>query len=199
VAQVLFWALGIGAGLAMLVVSAAARPSGIHMAYLHMAIAAAVSTGFALAAIGENMALRRTDAAKSVIAASTARHMGLVWMWGALVLAVTYATGVLTWRDWWQFFLAFAVAAGLCLAFSATLDKDARAGREDASMLRVGRYLAIVQLVGMLIAVLGLLIDGKMTRLLNPRYTDWAANDVFFFGAIAVAVISANALRANRS
>jgi hypothetical protein len=49
------------------------------------------------------------------------------------------------------------------------------------------------------IAVLGLLIDGKMTRFLIPRYTDWAANNVFFFGALAVAAISANALRANRA
>jgi hypothetical protein len=105
---------------------------------------------------------------------------------------------VLVWKEWWQFFLAFAVGAGLCLYFSAALDKDARAGREDETMLRLGRYLAIVQLAGMVIAVLGLLIDGKMSRFLTPRYTDWAANDVFFFGALAVGVISANALRQTR-
>jgi hypothetical protein len=106
---------------------------------------------------------------------------------------------VLVWREWWQFFLGAGAASGVCLFFSAVLDKDARQGREDETMLKLGRTLAIVQLVGMLIAVLGLLIDGKMTRFLNPRYTDWAANNVFFFGALAVAAISANALRAKQS
>jgi hypothetical protein len=195
----LFGMLGIGASLALLVATAASRPLGLHMAYIHMAVAAAVSIGLALVAIRENLSLRRVGAAKSAIASSTARHMGIVWTWGALVLAATYATGVLVWREWWQFLLAFAVAAGLCLLFSAALDKDARAGREDKTMLKLGRLLAIVQLVGMVIAVLGLLIDGKMTRFLNPRYTDWAANNVFFFGALAVAAISANALRASRA
>ncbi|HXF53700.1 MAG TPA: hypothetical protein VNK52_06205 [Hyphomicrobiaceae bacterium] len=191
--------LGIGASLALLVVTAAARSSSVDMAYANMAIAAAASTVFALVAMRDNLALRRAGAAKSAIASSTARHMGIVWIWGALALAVTYATGVLVWREWWHFLLAFAAVGGLCLFFAAMLEKDARAGREDATMLRLGRQLAIIQLAGMVIAVLGLLIDGKMTRFLNPRYTDWAANNVFFFGAVAIAVISANALRPVRA
>jgi hypothetical protein len=40
------------------------------------------------------------------------------------------------------------------------------------------------------------LIDGKMVRYQTPRFTDWAANNVFFFGAMALAAISFNALRA---
>jgi hypothetical protein len=196
--QVLLPALGIGVSVVLLALTAALRHADLAMAYAHMGIAAAAAIGFAAAAVRENLALRRSGAAKSAIASSTARHMGLIWVWGAVALAVTYATGVLVWKEWWQFFLAFAVGAGLCLYFSAALDKDARAGREDETMLRLGRYLAIVQLAGMVIAVLGLLIDGKMSRFLTPRYTDWAANDVFFFGALAVGVISANALRQTR-
>ena len=197
-ASVLWPALGIGISLALLALTAALRQADLNMAYAHMAIAAAAAIGVAVAAVRENLALRRSGAAKSAIASSTARHMGLIWVWGALALVVIYATGVLVWREWWQFFLAFAVGAGLCLYFAAALDKDARAGREDETMLRLGRYLAIVQLAGMVIAVLGLLIDGKMSRFLTPRYTDWAANNVFFFGALAVGVISANALRQTR-
>jgi hypothetical protein len=43
----------------------------------------------------------------------------------------------------------------------------------------------------------GLLIDGKMTRFLVRRYTDWAANNIFFFGAFGLAVVAAYALRAS--
>ncbi len=196
--QVLLPALGIGVSVVLLVVTAQMRQSDVAMAYVHMAVAAAAAFGLAVAGVRENLALRRSGAVKSAVASSTARQMGLIWLWGALALAAIYATGVLVWKEWWQFFLASAVAAGLCLYFSATLEKDARAGREDQTMLRLGRYLAIVQLAGMVIAVLGLLIDGKMSRFLTPRYTDWAANNVFFFGALAVGVISANALRQTR-
>ena len=65
-------------------------------------------------------------------------------------------------------------------------------------MLRIARYLAIVQLAGMVITMLGLIIDGKMVRFLTPRFTDWTANNIFFFGALGIAVISAYALQHNK-
>jgi hypothetical protein len=43
--------------------------------------------------------------------------------------------------------------------------------------------------------VVGLIVDGKMTRFKTPRFTDWAANNIFFCGAFAVAVICAYALK----
>jgi hypothetical protein len=75
--------------------------------------------------------------------------------------------------------------------FAATVKKY-------ATMLRWARFLAILQLVGMIVVMLGLLIDGKMVRFLNPRHTDWAANNIFFFGALALAVISGYGLKANK-
>ena len=54
-------------------------------------------------------------------------------------------------------------------------------------------------LAGMVVTMLGLIIDGKMTRFLDPRHGDWAANNFFFFGAMALAAISLNALLASRS
>ncbi len=47
--------------------------------------------------------------------------------------------------------------------------------------------------------MIGLIIDGKMTRFLVPRHGDWAANNIFFGGALALAVISAYALKASAS
>jgi hypothetical protein len=70
--------------------------------------------------------------------------------------------------------------------------------KKDATMLRRARYLALIQFVGMIVVMLGLLIDGKMVRFLNPRHTDWAANNIFFFGALALAAISGYALKTNK-
>jgi hypothetical protein len=81
----------------------------------------------------------------------------------------------------------------LCLFFSATLARDAAGEREDATMLNLARYLTIGQLAGMIIAMIGLIADAKMPR--DPARPHWAASAIFFFGAAALAVISADALR----
>ena len=190
----IFWALGISISLGVLVLTAAMRPAGVHMAYLHMAVTAAMSLNFALLYIREHDTLRMAKAKPTEIAANTARFLSIVWTWGALAIGITYGGGILIWREWHLFFIAFCAFAGLCMYFSIALTNDARQDREDPTLARLGRYLTIAQLVGMLITMAGLVIDGKMTRFINSRFTDWAANDVFFFGALAIALISGYAL-----
>jgi hypothetical protein len=190
--------LGLALSTAALVACAALRAQSLEMAYVHAAVSALTAILIAVFAIRQCRAMLDAQASSSEVAASNARYMGLVWSWGALALIGTYASGVLVWKEWWHFAIAFVCAAGLSLWFSATLKKDADTGREDAALLRLARYIAIIQLVGMIAAVVGLIIDGKMRRFALPRYTDWAANNVFFFGAIAVALISGYALRNNK-
>ncbi len=191
-ASLFIWMLGISLGIAILVISAA-----IGQPLLHMAAAALISIVIALIAIRENHDLHAAGASTPKIAASTARHMGFVWVWGALSLLVTYFF-ILKWHEWFHFFLAFAVAGALCLFIASTLERDAVTGKEDPTMMKVARYLTIAQLVGMVITVIGLLVDGKMTRYLTPRFTDWAANNIFFFGAVALAALSANSLMTSK-
>jgi hypothetical protein len=178
-----------------LVLTAALKTKMPLLAYLHFAIAAAVPAVLATLAIVQAGQLQHSRASPSAVAASTARYLAMVWAWGALGIAVTYATQVLSWREWPQFLAAFSVAAGLSLAFSAMLSRDVAAGKDDPTLLRLARILSIAQLVGMAAVVIGLLLDGKMTRYLTPRYTDWAANNIFFCGALAVAAICAYALK----
>jgi hypothetical protein len=182
----------------ILSVSAMVLAAGAKLPGVHMALAAVVGVAIALLAIRENRALRAASATKTTLAESTARFMGLVWTWGAIGLLVTYLA-VLRWHEWWHFFLAFAAVGTLCLAMAAMLARDGKAGRQDEAMLKIARTLTMVQLAGMVITMLGLIVDGKMTRFLDPRHGDWAANNIFFFGAMALAAISLNALLASRS
>ena len=193
-----FWMLGIAVSVAGMVLAAGGRSTSVQAAYAHLVIAAGIAILFALKAIQDVREMHARGERQGVIAATSARYMGLIWAWGALGLFVTYGLGVLTWREWQPFFIAFVVAAGLCLFFSATLNKDAAAGKDDPTMLKLAYYLAITQLVGMVAIMFGLAIDGKMTRFLNPRFTDWAANNIFFFGAVALAAVSAYAIKSHR-
>lgn len=190
--------LAVGVSLVLLVLTASMRGESVQWAYAHMTVAAVTAILIAAVATHRCRVLLDKGGSASEVASSNAWYMGLVWSWGVLALAATYGTGVLVWKEWWQFLLAFAAAAGLSLYFASVLGRDASAGREDDSRLRSARILAIVQLAGMVITMLGLLIDGKMVRFLTLRFTDWAANNVFFFGAMAIAIISAYALRNNK-
>jgi hypothetical protein len=185
------WMLGMAICVSALFFTAAGRSANLQLAYAHMAIAATMSVIFAVMAIRECRAMLDAGAAPPEVSGNNAVYMGLVWAWGALMLFITYGTGILAWKEWWPFFIAFTVAGGLCLFLAVNLKKD-------TTMLRWARYLALIQFVAMIVVMLGLLIDGKMVRFLNPRHTDWAANNIFFFGALALAAISGYALKTNR-
>jgi hypothetical protein len=177
----------LAASVVALLLTARAGAPGLHLAVAGLA-------GLACAA----MAIRERDARlargenRSAVEASTAGYMGLLWIWGSLGLFVTYLF-FLSWREWWQFVIAFAVAGALCLGFARLLQRDADLGREDETMLKLGRYLGIAQLVGMIVTVLGLAIDPDKEFLALKR-PDWAANNIFLAGALSLAAITAHAL-----
>ena len=175
-------------GISSLLLATAAR-----MPEPYMAITAIISIVIAMLYIKDQRSLDDAGASESLKSASTARYMGLVWTWGALALLVTYVFLPNSWHEWPTFFAAFAAVAVLCLFFAATLERDAEKGKDDETMLRLGRYLTIGQLAGTIIAILGLLIDPDK-QFLNTEVADWAATNIFFFGSIALAAISAFAL-----
>ncbi len=188
--NIFIWLAAFVISLIALILTAA---SGEAIA--HMSIAGVVSLVFAALSIVEERKLRAANVDEKTIASSNARHMGYVWIWGAVGLFVTYQF-ILSWHEWLTFFLAFAVVGTLCIFFSNILKREVESGNNDETISKIARYLGIAQLVGMIITMIGLVVDGKMQRFINPRHgwEDWAANNFFFFGALALAIISAHAL-----
>ncbi|MFA6139176.1 MAG: hypothetical protein WC684_00500 [Hyphomicrobium sp.] len=156
-----------------------------------MTIAVVVCLAFALLALWDRRRLVLAGGSEPALASATASSMALVWAWAGLSMLGTYQV-FLSWHEWWQYVLAGIGVATLCLLFASMMAKDAAAGRQDQTLLNLARYLTIGQLAGMLIAMVGMIIDDKMPR--DPSEPDWAANAIFFFGAATLAVISANAL-----
>lgn len=185
------WASALAIGVAATVLGAVADAPGVHMA-----LTAAAALGLAALAVVQRRRLLAAGASEPALSGATATAMAVVWGWAALSLLITYVF-VSTWGEWWQYVLGAGVVALVCLFFSATLSRDASAGREDATILNLARYLTIGQLAGMVIAMIGLIADAKMPR--DPSKPDWAASAIFFFGAAALAAISADALRRTAS
>ena len=191
----IIWFLLIAVSVGLLAITADGRSANIEMAYYNMAVAAVTSIAFVVLALRSNAQLRGSNASRSALAANTAWSMSYVWIWGVVGIAVIYGTGILVWKEWWHFLLAFVVVACLCLYSAMTMQRRVDAGEEDDEvLLSRGRTATIVQLVGMIAVVVGLLVDGKMVRFMVERYTDWAANNIFFFGSAAIGIISAYAI-----
>lgn len=182
------WMLALTLALCAIILTAA-----YNAPQLHMFASGAISLLFALMAVADHNRLVASGATKSEIGASTAHHTGLIWTWGALSILVTYAFILENrWPEWWHFFLGFLVAGAACMIFSGMLSRDAESGHVDDSVISLGRLLVILQLIGMIAAIISIFIDGKFPR--SIAYADWAGCNVFFFGALAIAAISANAL-----
>ena len=77
--------------------------------------AAVMAIVFALVAIRETRQLVEAGGSRPAVAAQTARFMGYVWAWGALGLVISYGSGVVSWREWLTFFVAFAILAAASL------------------------------------------------------------------------------------
>lgn len=185
--SIIGWAIVLGLGLAAAVYSAQAQePVAL------LATCAFVNLVIAAVGVSERRALTRAGANRSLIEATTARYMGLAWLWGGAALILIYVL-VMYWREWSHFSAAFVGVALLCFGFSWMLSKDAAQGKEDEALLKVGRYLGIGLLVGMIVTMLGLWIDPNKEFLLT-RKADWAGNAIFLFGALGLAIISAHAL-----
>lgn len=191
--SMVLWGFAFTISLVVMLLTAGAR-----MPMVHLAMAALITLGIAFVAILENKSMRESGAAKPLVAAATARNMGFIYIWGAVVIAITYLS-LLSWHEWWHWFIGFALIGTLCIFYSNTLTRDAEAGRQDNTMLSIGNKLTWVQLIGMLIAIVGMLVDGKLTRFVNPKLMDWAAQNTFFAGAIGLAIVSAYALWAGKN
>jgi hypothetical protein len=165
-----------------------------HNPPLNLALTAIVALALAALAVWERRGLVTAGAGEPALAAGAARSMAVVWAWAGLSLLLIYVFA-LSWHEWWQYVLGAGAVAALCLFFARMMDRDAAAGRRDETLLKLARNLNIGQLAGMVIAMVGLILDDKMPR--DPREPDWAASAIFFFGAAALAVISVNALRGN--
>ena len=187
-ASILMWMFTLTIGICLLILA-----TGSGSPHIYMAVTALISSAIAALGLREIISLDAGNAPLSAVSASTARYMGLIWAWGAVALFVTYFFILPSWKEWPVFCAAFAIVAGISLLFAAIMSNDAERGRDDPTLLKVGRILTIAQFAGTIVAVLGLMIDPDK-QFFNVARKDWAAQTIFLWGAIALAATSAAAL-----
>lgn len=118
-----------------------------------------------------------------------ARLIAMAYGWGALSMQVLYTTPLtgLKWQHGWQYALVMLLLAVGAYHFASGLANP----KQQQSLVELGTPLAIANSV---LGACGLVFLAGSGKLLLWR-PDWAANQVFLFGALIVMVLSAIALK----
>ena len=155
----------------------------------------AVIIGVALMAIRERQKLEETGAPASAIASSTARYLGLVWAWAALTLAgdipVDHRNPV---ARVVAVFHRLCLRGGCELRFASMLDRDAVDGRADDPLVKFGSAFSC-KCSSLAWWQESSAYSSTTNSPALANHADWAGCNIFFFGALAIAAISLDALR----
>ncbi len=140
------------------------------------------------------MAQRPTERFQKLRTASAnARFMGFAYAWGSLSIASMYYLTDLYWYHAYQYTLYLAVPAIVSLIFARTLSSSGGSGHTNGN-LRLSKFITLVQAVAMLGIISYLLFSGKLSVIRK----DWAADHVFFWGAVTLLILSILALAVQR-
>ena len=189
----ILWMANIAISAALLVVTAATATLVPAYATVHFLVAGLVSTTMALIALHEAREMSAGGEPHGLVLAHLTRHMGLLWAWAALVLAITYGTSIFQWSGWIPVFLVFTVLSGLTLFVSRILHDDHATGRHDDRMARLAGALAVATLFAVVV-VLGSIGFSRLAGNL-PQSGVWVAEHVIVFAGLAIAVVAAFLLK----
>jgi len=128
----------------------------------------------------------------AIAAARNARLMGVCYFWGAVALLAIYSLTQLSWQHGWQYAMGMALFGIVGFAFAVYLRRDGL--NQYNTIFRLARFLTVAQCIGAALGLVYLIGTGKMSSL----HDDWAANQVFLFGGIAIVLLSFFSLRTNK-
>jgi len=184
-AAVLMWLATIGAGLLLVVVTAALKKLA-----LHAFVCALISVNFVILGLREHERSPTTPAQKLELLTVSMRYTACNWLWMSLALIAMHLRGFNLTGP-----LAFAFGALLAaLAVFAMAHRiqqtAARRPTRTARLLSLAGLTASTQLIGALGTVF-VMIWFNIGQ--GARY-DWASLNVIVFSALAVAIINGRAL-----
>ncbi len=119
------------------------------------------------------------------------RLLAIAYAWGGVAMQALYTTPLtgLKWQHGWQYAAIMALMACFALLFTRLLESEKPGIRRF--VLTIAPLLAISHA---LLAAGGLVFLAGSGKLLLRR-SDWAANQVFLFGALSVMILAAVTLR----
>lgn len=167
-----------------------------HLKLAHILLAGAAAGGLIQVSLVVNMPYwrglaggERSDDATIDAARRNARLIAIVYMWGAVALMAIYYLTRLNWYHAWQYAAGMALISAGIFAYVHVLGRQGSLLRQPVA-LQLVEALTALQVIAAAGGLGFLLGTGK----LMTRKDDWAANDVFLMGGLAIIVLSVHAL-----
>ena len=127
--------------------------------------------------------------ATTIVALRNSTLLGIAYMWGGLTMFAVYRLAGLRWQHGWQYALGMGALAALVMLYVWFLERPDSRLRSPAA-LAIAAQFTVIQAVGSLIGLGFLVGSGKIASAKG----DWAANQIFVAGGLAIAVLSALAV-----
>ncbi|MGE8941699.1 hypothetical protein ACO2I3_07290 [Leptospira interrogans] len=133
-----------------------------------------------------------TDEAAVEAARFNAWLMAIAFVWGAVAMFAVYTLSGLRWQHGWQYGAGMALLGAFAYVFGVLLDRAGPGARRP--VLQRGLQLTMLQGVAAVAGLVFLIGSGK----LETFRPDWAANQIFLFGGLAIVGLSAIAVITQR-
>ena len=119
------------------------------------------------------------------------RLLAIAYAWGGFAMQVLYMTPLtgLKWQHGWQYAAIMALMAAGALLVARLLEHD------RPRLQRILTAMAVPLAIGHAFLAAGGLVYLAASGKLLLRRSDWAANQVFLFGALSVMILAAVTLR----
>jgi hypothetical protein len=179
--------------LTAIVASVVADVSAVHAGNMLMSWAAILFFVLTLAAtsIEVNRPWWSAQASHAPESAATAaiqnaHLLSLAYTWGALAMFAVYRLSGLRWQHGWQYAVGMGLIACLIALYVWRLERP-RSRLRQPGALAFAAQCGLVQAFAALAGLTFLVLSGKLASTKG----DWAANQIFLGGSLAVLILSA--------
>jgi hypothetical protein len=180
---VLFWMLGISASSALMITTVA-----LDLRMLQFTLSFVIVGFIALAGIRDQRTLQEIGAFPSHVSATMVRHMGIVYGWAAVMIALIYTT-LIEWQHWYAAFFIMCAGATLCLFLANIIMRDLTEQTVDRRLASLVLTIAKMQLGGICLVIGGLMALGASTA--GAASGGAAGIGIMLAAAIGIAALSA--------
>jgi hypothetical protein len=187
--QMVFWMLGVAFSAAAMVLTTA-----LEAFTAQFALATVIVAFITVSGLRDFQASRAAAAHASHQSAIIARHMGILWAWAAVSVALIYSLVITTWTAWFAAFIILVLGAALCMFLANILARDASDDHHDPRIDSLVNWIAKVQFAATCLAIGGLLAFGKFSTSAFGGEAKWAAINIMLCAAFGLTGLSGFAI-----
>jgi hypothetical protein len=158
----------------------------LSWASILMFVAALVATSIEVNRPWWTSEARNAPDAATYAALHNTHLLSVAYTWGALAMYGVYRLSGLRWQHGWQYAAGMALIAGLLMLYVSLMERPASRLRRPAA-LAFAAQCGLLHAAAAIAGLVFLVLSGKLVSTKG----DWAANQIFLGGCVAIVALTA--------